>query len=304
MKNEKRKCNKNCLNKENSGNCLVLGSDYLPVQCVGPWAEDKYFFLERYLNATCQARKKFSVNNNSVFIDLFAGPGKCIIFNEEKEIDSGGIRALLRDEAPFSQLYYFDINKQNTEALKIRVKNNTKCIVENGDSNKLIKNLIKKLLEKNQKYHFAFIDPFGPSGLKFETLKDLSRLNRIDMLIHFPIGAIKRNYKQSTKNDSKILDEFLGTEEWRKKILKVSESKIFELFLYIFKNQLEQIGFKDEGLRIINNNDFSQNLPTVTIKNSKDVGLYALILASKHPLAQRIWNDIIKIDSHGQRQLF
>ena len=60
--------------KDKDGNCLIDGSDGLPVQCVGPWVEDKYFFLERYLNASREARRKFADKGNAVFIDLSAGP--------------------------------------------------------------------------------------------------------------------------------------------------------------------------------------------------------------------------------------
>jgi len=87
--------------KDETGDCLFLGSDNLPVQCVGPWVEDKYFFLERYLNASCEARRMFSDKGNAVFIDLFSGPGKCIIKDTKKEIDSGGMRALLRGKSSF-----------------------------------------------------------------------------------------------------------------------------------------------------------------------------------------------------------
>jgi three-Cys-motif partner protein len=299
-----RNCSKICLIKKENGNCSILGKDNLPLQCVGSWVEEKFYFLERYLNATCKARKKFSTKGNAVFIDLFAGPGRCIIMNAKKEIDSGGMRALLREEASFNELYYFDIDKENANALKIRLQNNPKCLVQEGDSNILIINLMEKLLKNPQKYHFVFIDPFGPSGLKFKTIKYLSQLKRLDMLIHFPIGAIKRNYKQWIKNNDGILDEFLGTKEWRDKILNINQSKITDFFLNIYKNQLKKIGFKEEGLRVIINNNFGQTAPIVNIRNTKNVNLYILILVSKHPIAQKIWSSIIKIDATGQKQLF
>ena len=47
-----RNCVANCKNKKENGNCKISALDGLPVQCVGQWVEDKYFYLERYLNAT------------------------------------------------------------------------------------------------------------------------------------------------------------------------------------------------------------------------------------------------------------
>ena len=90
-----RNCSKeDC--KDKDGNCSIPGADGLPVQRVGPWVEDKFFFLERYLTASREARRKFSDNGNAVFIDLFSGPGRCIIRGEMREIDSGGMRACLK----------------------------------------------------------------------------------------------------------------------------------------------------------------------------------------------------------------
>ena len=147
--------------------------------------------MERYLNASCEARRKFADKNNAVFIDLFAGPGKCIIKNEKREIDSGGMRSFKRDEAPFNEYFYFDISSVNTHALEKRLSSKSNCNVRCGDSNTLINELVEMLSQKPYRYHFAFIDPFGPDGLKFETIRKLAKLNRMDILLHFPIGSIK-----------------------------------------------------------------------------------------------------------------
>jgi three-Cys-motif partner protein len=291
--------------KDEHGNCPIYGSDGLPVQCVGPWVEDKYFFLEKYLNASCEARRKFADKNNAVFIDLFAGPGRCIIKNEKREIDSGGILAFNRDEAPFNEYFYFDISSVNKDALEKRINSKSNCNVRCGDSNTLISDLVRRLTQKPYRYHFAFIDPFGPDGLKFETLRDLAKLNRMDILLHFPIGSIKRNLRIWLKNKSTILDDFLGTSDWRKRIANLSSDKIFKVLIDIFTEQLQSIGYPEEGLRMASSDrDIYTGLPTVPVKNTKEVELYILILASKHPLAQKIWNSVIKIDPKGQKELF
>lgn len=294
---------KNCKSEE--GNCPALGEDGLPLQCVGAWAEDKYFFLEAYLNASCEARRKFADRNNAVFIDLFAGPGKCVVRGEKKEILSGGIRALQRDEAPFNELFFFDISKANTEALLKRVNSRTYCHVICGDSNALVSNLVSSLLQKYYRYHFAFVDPFGPDNLKFNTLKELARLERMDMLIHFPIGAIKRNLSNWKRKTNTILDEFLGTKIWRTKIEGIPSNQIFKILIDVFKEQLKTIGYPEKGLKLISSDkDIYAGLPTVSVRNTKDLDLYVLILASKHQLAQKIWASIIRMNRRGQKTLF
>jgi three-Cys-motif partner protein len=299
-----RNCKKQSC-KDANGNCPIPGSNGLPVQCVGPWVEDKYFFLEIYLNASCEARRKFADKSNAVFIDLFAGPGRCIIKNEKREIDSGGIRAFKRDEAPFNEYFYFDISSVNTQALEKMISSKSNCNVRCGDSNTLINEMVETLSQKPYRYHFAFVDPFGPDGLKFETLKALAKLNRMDILLHFPIGSIKRNLGMWLRSKSTILDDFLGTDKWRKRIDGLSSDKIFKVLIDVFKEQLKSIGYPEEGLRMASSDsDIYTGLPTVPVKNTKDVELYVLILASKHSLAQKIWNSVIKIGPQGQKELF
>lgn len=291
--------------KDEHGNCPISGSDGLPVQCVGTWVEDKYFFFEKYLNASCEVRRMFADKGNAVFIDLFAGPGKCIIKNEKREIDSGGVRALKRDAAPFNEYFYFDISKANELALKKRSNTIANCHVKGGDSNELIDNLVKTLLKQPYRYHLAFIDPFGPDGLKFETLRKLAQLDRMDMLIHFPIGAIKRNLRLWKRKSNTILDNFLGLDTWRQQIHGLSNNRIFKVLIDVFTEQLKSIGYPEEGLRMASSDrDVYTGLPTVPVKNTKNVELYVLILASKHPRAQKIWNSVIKIDPQGQKELF
>lgn len=288
MKNRSCKSD-NC--KNDDGNCPILGSDNFLVQCVGSWVEDKYYYLERYLNASCEARRKFSDKGNAVFIDLFTGPGKCIVKNSCKEIDGGVLRVLNREKAKFNESFLFDISKDNTDVLEKRINQNYNRHISRGDSNSLIQNLVSGLLKHRYKrYHFIFIDPFGPESLKFSTLIELARLERIDMLIHFPIMAIRRNWKSWVKKENTILDDFLGTKEWRDKISSLSDGRVFDLLINIYKRKLSKIGCK-----------FVFDLKPVTIKNTRNASLYDLILVSKNPLAQKIWNTVINKSPDGQK---
>ncbi len=210
MTKDLRICHNNCKCKEKNGNCRIPGEDGLPVQCVGKWVENKYYFLVKFLNASKETRRKFSIEGNAIYIDLFAGSGKCIIRNDKKEILNGGMRVIEFNEVPFNNLYFFDKENINIEAFKIRAKNKRNCFFKAADSNIEIKTLVKKLLLNPNNYHFAFIDTFGPEALKFETIKELAKLKRMDMLIHFPIGSIKRNINSWVQKNKNILNELLG----------------------------------------------------------------------------------------------
>ena len=208
----KRHCRQTkCSQKLDNGNCCIQGKDNLPVQCVGAWAEDKYFFLETYLNATRKTREKFSDQGNAVFIDLFAGPGISIVKHNKREIKSGGVRAIEREEAAFNESILIDRCESNTNALSKRLEKYRNVHIKCGDSNQLVDALVAHLKRKSYRYHFAYIDPFGPDGLKFDTIRKLASLQRMDMLIHFPIGPINRNLPVWLKKDQTILDDFLGT---------------------------------------------------------------------------------------------
>lgn len=82
-------CQDDCPLKDRDGNCYHRGDDGEVVQCVDDWAEEKYYYLERYLIASREARNKFSVNGNAVYADLFAGPGICRLKRRKVEIAGG-----------------------------------------------------------------------------------------------------------------------------------------------------------------------------------------------------------------------
>jgi len=297
------KIGKKCKHVKDNGNCFWLGNDNYPVQCVGAWAEDKYYFLERYLNASREARRKFSDQGNAVFIDLFSGPGRCMIREKKEEITSGGFRATQLIEASFNEYIFCDIDENNIGAFKYRVQQKQDCLFYTGDSNKTIEGIINHLKKKDYRYHFAYIDPFAPENLNFNTLRVLAQFKRMDMLIHFPIGSIHRNLDNWMGKTNTILDTFLGTDTWRGRIedaRKNTKHNDYYVLTDVFKEQLKSIGYPEQGLASGNSNE----LPTVSVKNTRNVNLYVLILAAKHERAQKIWNSIIKIDPRGQRSLF
>lgn len=279
-----------------NGNCEIPGSDGLPVQCVGPWVRGKHYILEKYLKATSAVRSKFTKKGNAVFIDLFSGPGRCIIREEYSEIDGGGIIALQLDKGRFNEYYYVDIENENTKALEKRIGERAGCNILTADSNMIVSSLTSNFMKHDYRYHFAYIDPFGVEALKFETIKEMAKLARMDLLINFPIGSIKRNIRSWLRNTDTPLDRFLGTPIWRDGIERVSLRLIYNKLITIFEQQLMTLGYPKEGLQLKSGG--------ISVKNTRDVPLYVLLLASKHPLAQRIWDSAKKIGPDGQRSLF
>jgi three-Cys-motif partner protein len=125
----------------------------------------------------------------------------------------------------------------------------------------------------------------------------LAQLKRMDMLIHFPIGAIHRVLDDWMSKTNTILDNFLGTDAWRDRIKDARRNTKYNdyyILTDVFKEQLKSIGYPEEGLNLQESEGgFLAQLPAVSIKNTRNRNLYVLILASKHKLGQKIWNSII-----------
>lgn len=275
--------------RKKNGNCSAENdpNDGLPVQCVGPWAEDKHFYLTRYLDATKAVRAKFippQGRGGAAFVDLFAGPGRARIDSPRKFIDGSPLVALAQAAAPFTNVILCDIEAENVDALRARVANAGKhADIVDGDCN----DLIDKIVAKIPRYGFnvALIDPYAASHLKFETVAKLASVGRMDLIIHFPLMAIKRNFSEHAH-----IEQFLGLPRANWGIDENPENVI--KLIEVYRGQLERLGYEKGSVR------------SPAIKNTKNLPLYHLVFASRAKLGEKIWNSISKIDRRGQGTLF
>ena len=109
----------------------------------------------------------------------------------------------------------------------------------------------------------------------------------MDILLHFPTNAIKRNLHEAKFHDR--VDQFFGTTAWRGKITEASD--VVQL-INVLREQLRPLGYRDV------------KLDSMPIKNDKNNVLYHLVFASKHDRADRIWQSITRTDGRGQRSMF
>lgn len=225
---------------------------------------------------------------NLYYIDLFCGPGRSVSRETGEEVDGSPLIAL---KFKFAGYFFVDIEESNIKSLRQRCKSRinfdrVRFIWE--DCNQAIES-IRKLIPENS-LSVALIDPFG-LDFDFSSYVKLTEKRRIDLIINFPLGtAIKRNWKKSTSDKSK-LDKFLGGTDWRP-----IEKKPAVHFVEYFKKKLEEIGYKIP---------WESPLGDIIIKTKKKkVPLYHLLFASKHPLGNKFWKKIRKYDPLGQRSLF
>lgn len=290
MKNKTTLECKSCNHEKNTkgGICLVKkGLDGLPVMCVGDWVTDKYYYFERYLDLFVRAMTK-SWGGNIFYIDLFCGPGKCLIRETGKEIDGSSLIAL---KYKFAKYIFVDVEKENIKTLRQRCKsraNFDRVEFISGDCNEEIES-IKKLIPRHS-LSLTLVDPFG-LDFNFSCYQKLTKDRKVDLIINFPLGmAIKRNF---SKFDSEKLDVFLGGKNWKRPAISNPTTH----FIHYFKKNLAKIGYK-----IPKECELSGDVLVKTIK--KKVPLYYLLLASKNPLGATFWKKIRKYDPSGQRSLF
>ena len=281
-----RKC-KRCGQTTGAGNCPSPLDDGGPVQCVGEWAvTEKHHYLLRYVEASRAARAMYTDRAGAAFIDLFAGPGRARNRDDGTVHKTSTVLALEHEACPFTRVVSCDLAGENVAALRQRTaEHEERVVVEQGDCNEIVARLIGHVPKLG--LNFAFIDPYGVAGLRFSTLRALAELPRMDMLINFPTLDIRRNFAQYVAPDSVVLDEALGTTEWRSEIMTTSHvARAPEILV----RELVALGYTGTPNR---------TLPIMR----RGAEMYRLVFVAKHQLADKIWASIIKNPPSGQRDL-
>ncbi len=271
-----------------NGNCMVrLAPDSLPFQCVGPWSRDKHDYLERYITATQSARTKFVFNSSggAAFVDLFAGPGLACVPGQMQLVQGSPLIALGHDVAPFSDLILCDRDPENVRALVQRTTGaSSRVHVIAGDCNECIDQIVSLIPPFG--LNIAMVDPFGLRPLRWETLSRLGSVKRMDLIIHFPTGTIKRNFGKPTFR--RRIDLLIGSSQWQSGI--TSAEQVPQLIDWL-RRSLVSIGYTQANVR------------SLAVENTKDNVLYHLMYASKHPLGDQIWQSVTATSPRGEREL-
>ncbi|MCK4325174.1 three-Cys-motif partner protein TcmP [bacterium] len=275
---------------------LRLASDGLSLRCVGEWSKAKHYYLRRYIHIfTAGMRLKW--RNQLYYIDLFSGPGKCRVRETEEEIDGSPLLAL-NSQFPFAGYFFVEVNKEILNILSERCKDHQlgeRIHLMGGDCNEKIDEIMSKVPSRS--LSLAFIDPTG-LHFRFSTIKKLAT-RKTDLIITFPQGmAINRNIKKFLKEEHSPLDDWMGDREWRQlyqKQLKGQRDEVVERgIIGYYRKKLETVGYKEVRL--------GDEIPIRSV--AKNLPLYCLVFASRHPLGYKFWKDIAKIEHTGQRRLF
>ncbi len=267
---------------------IVLSKiDGLAVRPSGIWIKRKHYYLREYAKIfTTGMGKKWP--GRLTFVDLFAGPGRCLIEKTGLEEDGSPLIALQHD---FSKYIFVEETPVLMEALKKRCINSPKSasiIHIQNDSNECINEVIRQIPSGN--LNLVFIDPTD-IDIHFETIKALSKVsNGVDLLINIQHGMdLKRNLEiYRGQGKSSKLARFLGTDFDISKLDGKEAKDIVE----IYKSRIRDLDYGTVEHR------------DIPVKNTKNAPMYFLLFASKHPRGLDYWQKISKKDEQGQWELF
>ena len=264
---------------------LVPSSDGQLAMTVGPWAKEKLHYIRHYCYIFNTGMK--SKWRTRAYIDLFSGPGKCVVETTGEELDGSPLIALQCDE-PFSHYFFNDINPHSITSLQNRVSSFTSAQINyfNKDCNELVDDLLQKLPPSS--LDFCFIDPTNWQ-IKFDSIRRLVKDRRMDLAITFHTGAIKRYADVAPEK----LDDFFGDSAWRneyKNMLLSGKREGSRVLLDAYENRLRGLGYKDIQDRVL-------------VRGPRNLPLYHLIFASKHWRGKDFWNKISQRSSQGQWRL-
>lgn len=263
-------------------------TDGLPVQCVGEWGEEKkHLILRNFIEATQKARSMFLPprgRGGAAFIDLFAGPGRAKVRSTGAIVDGSPLIAVKHNAAAFTKVILCDLNEANVEALRRRTQGDSRVEVVPGDCNKNIARIVAMIPQYG--LNLALVDPYGVAALDFESIKGLAlACKRMDLLIHFPTGDMKRNIANAKASEAtkERMERALGGGV--RALLPRDVAREIETL----RTNLAALGYTGKNVR------------SVPVANSQGVVMYHLVYASRDPLGDKIWDSVTA--PKGQREL-
>jgi three-Cys-motif partner protein len=262
---------------------------------ITPHTKAKHEILRRYLGAWFPILSKHS--GRIIYLDGFAGPGVYDGGEDGSPVIAlqTAVNHVLSSQLANTQILFFFIEKDQERAkrLEITLKSkfpslpkNINYIVRGAEFAPTFGQVLDELDKQGVKIAptFAFIDPFGFSGLPMQLIARLLNCNKCEVFVTFMAGFVKRFLDELREP---VLTELFGTEEWKKArdIGDPTEKEKFLLSLY--ERQLQALG----GAPYVRS--FGM------IGEQKQI-IYYLVFATKHPKGLEVMKDAMwKVDRTG-----
>ena len=275
-------------------NPFSVPDDGLTSPEIGPWAEEKYRLIALYAQLFSKGMKdKWDLR---VYVDLYSGAG----FGRVKGTDTrmmGSPLIALNVDHPFDRYIFCEQDPELLDALRERVKRiapSTDVVYVNGSCDDHVEEILRAIpvgSVSTKVLSLCIVDPFD-FGLKFETLRRLSRVY-IDFLVLLAAQMdANRNYEHYVSKGNPKIDEALGMSDWRARWEKsMMPRSAFPKFLAEeFSGSMTKIGYlprKAHDMKLVKTYD-------------NNMALYYLGLFSKHPTAYKFWKDVMKYGTDQQ----
>ena len=194
------------------GQDFVVASDGLSALSVSDHVREKEFAIKRFIDIFNNGMQRHW--SRRYYIDLFAGPGKCVIKGSGEEIEGSPILAA-KSRVKFTDYFLADIDAGSLEALRTRIYglglgNQDLFKYYPGDADSAIYELLAELPDGQTSLGLAVIDPWG-WDFSFDNMANLAAGRRLDLVINFPIVNIKRNWQRELPQ----LDKFMNGSRYR-----------------------------------------------------------------------------------------
>lgn len=244
---------------------------------IEPHTEVKHEILGRYLGAW------FGILGSShpkiLYVDGFCGPGRY----EGGEPGSPKItlekaKGLKIDISDKRFIFIFiDEREDRIDHLKseldaMEIPENYQIYIENNKFDEAFIPILDGLEQRSSSLlpTFAFIDPFGFSGVPFDLVRRILQNNRAEVFITFMTDSINRFFEHPDDQTRQHIIDLLGIDDVHERIDPNIDRPTQLKQLY--QQQLEK---------------YAKFVRTFQMKNQKDREIYCLFFASNHPLGHQ-----------------
>lgn len=268
---------------------------------IGIWSEIKLAVLQEYASAFTRLLKAKSWCRGCCYVDAFAGAGVHVSKATGEMVAGSPVNALLVTP-PFDRIVLIDVDAEKVDSLTELCGHDKRVEIFPGDCNEVLSGRVAPLLAYSSYWRgLCVLDPYGIHGktLKWQTIRQLSDLNTVDVFLNFPVMDINRNTLRRCLRDSSpanimAFKEFWGGEEW---VDKMYQPNLFGDLDKVGTNRTLAALFQSR-LREVAGFQFVPD--PILMKNTTGGELYFLFFASHQPVAQKIVEDIFRKYGGGQ----
>jgi len=261
------------------GDSYFQDENGLWVERVGPWARDKQKIITDYVQIASATRRKY---RHCSFIDVFCGPGRSQVRETAQLIDGSPVAAYKQSCAshPFSSVHISDADEDLLSSAETRLHDAGAPVVATpGPASVALPRIVNQLSSSG--LHLALLDPHNLGTLSFDLFECLSKLQRIDIIVHVSLSDLQRNVDRYTSNAHEQFDKFAPG--WRNHI----------------STEMNQAALRAAIMKYWTERVVSLGLPRARhcelIKGTKGQRLYWLIFLAKHKLPHKFWERITSI---------